>query len=496
MLLKDLIKDIYPPNQIPPEFWDFPVESICSDSRQAKKGSLFIALKGPADDGGKFVGDAIKNGAAIIVKNDSPSSVEERGVCVLTVPDTRRFLKELLKRFYDDPSHKIKTIGITGTNGKTTITYLLESIFQSAGKGCGVIGTIDYHFGSKRFVAKNTTPGVIDSHHYLSDMIKEGMPYCAMEVSSHALDQGRVAGIDFRTAVFTNLTSDHLDYHKDREDYFLSKAILFKNLSAQAIAVINQDDPHAGRLMEMTPATVVTYGIQNPSDVIAENIDLSLKGTTFVLKTLPGHISISTRLIGLHNVYNILAAAAVGWKENVSLEKIKDGIERLASVPGRMESIDDGQDFHVFVDYAHTEDAMRNILSSVRNVSDARIILVFGCGGDRDKTKRPKMGKVASAMADFVIITSDNPRSEDPKTIIDEILLGFDGDHYQIVLNRDQAIQEAIHRAKTGDVVIIAGKGHEDQQIFKDKTIPFDERQFVKNYLKNNRTPEHQGARK
>ncbi len=484
MLLRELCENMDFCRHIPVNFLDYNIESICVDSRRVTKGALFIALKGAAADGSAFIEDAISKGAAVIVKSDNMHCGVKENVCLLSVRDTKQFLNEILRRFYRNPSGKMKVIGITGTNGKTTLTYLLESILQSAGKQCGVMGTIDYRFGDQKIAAKNTTPGAIDIQKYLSMMAERKIEYCAMEVSSHALAQDRISGVDFRAAIFTNLTSDHLDYHQNRENYFLAKAILFKDLSKDAVAILNSDDPYAERLIGMTGAAVVKYGTKQAADVLAEDIRLGLKGTNFTLKADGHSVAIFTPLIGLHNVYNVLAASAACLREGITLQQIKEGVARLNVVPGRMEPIDGGQDFSVFVDYAHTEDALKNILQSIKNVTNAKIILVFGCGGDRDKTKRPKMGKAASALADWVIVTSDNPRSEDPRSIIEEILAGFEGQHYEAIVNREEAIKKSMLLAKSGDVVIVAGKGHEDYQIFKDKTIPFDERQIVKRFLR------------
>lgn len=378
---------------------------------------------------------------------------------------------------------KIKMIGITGTNGKTTITYLLESIIHCTGKRSGVIGTVNHRFADKQFRAKNTTPGLLENQRYLAEMLDANMDYCIMEVSSHGLAQGRVKGIDFHVAVFTNLTSDHLDYHKDREEYFQVKAVLFNCLSKNASAVINTDDTYGNRLLGMTRSAVTTYGIKHKADIMAEDIDLSLSGTTFTLITPVGEISIETKLIGMHNVYNILAAVGVCLHENVSLSKIKEGIEGLAFVPGRLEEIKCGQDFYVFVDYAHTEDALRSVLESLKYINGARRILVFGCGGDRDRDKRPKMGRIASDLADFTVLTNDNPRSEDPKDVVDQIAAGFNNNNYEVILDRREAINKGLMSAKTGDIVLIAGKGHEEYQIFKDNTIDFNEREIVRDCL-------------
>lgn len=483
MKLKELLKNIITA-KVPAEFENIEITEICSDSRRVAQGNLFVALQGPVGNGEEFIGSAIKQGAVVIVLSGKEVAFQKEGqACQIFVKDPAVFLKDVLKIFYQNVSQKIRAVGITGTNGKTTITYLLESILESAGKSCGVIGTVNCRFNGKVFPAKNTTPGMIDNHRYLHAMSNEKCLYCAMEVSSHALEQGRVAGIDFRAGIFTNLTSDHLDYHHNREEYFLAKSRLFAGLSVNALALINQDDAFADRLQKMSKGKVMTYGIKTRSDFSARDIQLSFAGTRFALVTPDGQIEIQTPLLGIHNVYNILAAVGFCHFEALTLEQIKKGIESLSNVPGRLERIDAGQDFTVLVDYAHTEDALKNVLTSLRQVSTAKIVLVFGCGGDRDKTKRPLMGKVAGAMADFSIITNDNPRREDPQDIADQIVPGYQNKNFKIVLDRREAIKEALGLARAKDIVLIAGKGHEDYQVFKDRTMTFDERQIVRECL-------------
>ncbi len=460
------------------------VLSVTADSRKTVVGSLFVALPGPKTHGEKFITEAIAGGAKVIVSRKIlDSHIIPDGVLNLVVEDPQKFLGTVLKNFYHEPSKSLKLIGITGTNGKTTITYLLESLFAAAGKSCGVIGTINHRFDGKVFKAANTTPGLVDNFALVAQMSEGGVSYCAMEVSSHALDQRRVEGLGFRYAIFTNLTSDHLDYHKTRENYFLAKSKLFTSLEITGRAIINIDDEFGTRLKKMTSAPVWTYGIKTAADFCAHKIELGFEGSRFDLVTPIGSIEIQTKLIGLHNIYNILSVAAVGVGEGLSLELIKKGIESLFQVPGRLERIEAGQNFHVFVDYAHTEDALRNVLSSIRAVKKARVIVVFGCGGDRDKTKRPVMASAVDELSDFTIVTSDNPRSEDPEQIIREIIVGFKRENFKVVVDRKEAIAQALALAQENDVVVIAGKGHEDYQIFKDQTIAFDERGIVREIL-------------
>ena len=484
MILKKLLEGIYD-DSIPIEVGMLDIKSIATDSRKADKGSIFIAVPGTKEHGGRYIKDAIVRGARVIIKDHATEfSTANLRIMVLSVDDTRTLLIPLLTQLYGHELKKIRTIGITGTNGKTTISYLVESIFHSVRKPIGVIGTVNYRYAQKILPANNTTPGIADMYALLAAMVQDNVLHCVLEVSSHALAQGRVAGINFHTAVFTNLTSDHLDYHKSQEEYFQAKTVLFRNLNEEAMAVLNHDDPSTGRLKGMTRAIVKTYGIKNKSDFMAKDIRLKIDGTEFRLVTPEGDVDVESKLIGEHNIYNILAAAAVCADEHMELSEIAEGISRLLFVPGRLEHIQYGQDYHLFVDYAHTEDALYHVLTSLRRICTARIILVFGCGGDRDKTKRPKMGRVASQLADLVIITNDNPRSEDPQTIAQEIAAGFEKDNYTIMLDRKEAIFEVLEVADKGDVVLIAGKGHEDYQIFKDQTVPFNEREILRDYLR------------
>ncbi len=486
MKLKRLLHKIYR-DKIPARFEDLEIIAIHCDSRQVENNSLFVALPGHQCDGSDFIPDAIKKGAAVIVHNrPSYEGQDHNDICFLKVTDLSLFWKKIIQRFYGDPSQKVKTIGVTGTNGKTTITYLLESIIKESGKNCGVIGTVNYRLGKKVMIAKNTTPGLLDNQRHLAYLAEEGIEYCAMEVSSHALEQGRVGLIDFAAAIFSNLTGDHLDYHKDMECYFKAKSLLFTQLSGDAVAVINVDDHYGLRLKRLMKSKTITYGLKSLSDVTAEDIRLTLSGSTFTLKWPQGKTKIVTPLIGLHNVYNILAAASACLSQGFDTNAIKKGIERLYAVPGRLEQLRCGQDFYVFVDYTHTEDALKNVLTSLRRASDSKIILVFGCGGNRDKTKRPKMGKLAGELADWTILTSDNPRQEDPQAIVEDIKFGFGHNNYQVILDRKAAIKQSLTLANRGDIVLIAGKGHENYQIFKDRTIPFDDREVVKEIFGEN----------
>ncbi len=482
MLLARLIEGLYP-YQLDERICRKDISGISTDSRRVRSGNIFVALRGSRYDGADFVLEAVANGASVVVCDRQLGFGLEKDVCFLKVDDVESFLKEIVTRFYGLPSNKLKSIGITGTNGKTTVSYLIEAILKQDGRSCGVLGTVNYRIGAEIIPSEMTTPSFVDTQSLLAKMVASGVEYNVMEVSSHALVQGRVELINFNSAVFTNLTSDHLDYHKNRKDYFLAKARLFEGLKNDSVAVINVDDFYGRQLLSLSKGRNVTYGIDNEADVMALAIHLNIAGTEFQLVYGDRHETIQTRLVGIYNVYNILAAAAVCLNEGIDIDKIKRGIACVPIVPGRLEAVDCGQDFAIFIDYAHTQDALHNVLVALRNVTTAKIILVFGCGGDRDKSKRPLMGKVASKLADFTIITTDNPRNEDPITIINDITAGFERENYKIVVNRTEAIYEALNMASYGTIVLIAGKGHECYQVFNDKTIEFDERKIIREYF-------------
>ncbi|MCX5713746.1 MAG: UDP-N-acetylmuramoyl-L-alanyl-D-glutamate--2,6-diaminopimelate ligase [Candidatus Omnitrophica bacterium] len=486
MKLTQLIK-VLGKNLSAPASGDFEVQGIACDSQKVGQDFVFVAIRGVNFDGHKFIDEAIKRGARFVVvqRPVSASGNRDKGVMFVEVEDTRKALADLAAFFYGEPSKKLKVIGVTGTNGKTTISYLLEAILKRAGFIPAVVGTVNYRFRDKIIVAKNTTPGPLELQALFSDMLKEKVDYAAMEVSSHALDQKRVEGINFCAAVFTNLTQDHLDYHGTLEGYFLAKLKLFQGLSGSSRAIVNIDDPYGLRIKGLTLAKFVGYSIDNPAEVRAIDLECGITDTKFKVKAKRQTLSLRSRLIGKHNVYNILAAVAFSLKEGIEAKVIKEAIEDFVFVPGRLERIDARAGFSVFVDYAHTPDALYNVLTALRQVSlGGRIIAVFGCGGDRDKGKRPKMGQIASELADYVFITSDNPRSEAPEAIISDIQKGITKDNYTTEADRRQAIERALQSAKSGDIVLVAGKGHEDYQIFKDKTIHFSDQEVVRECLR------------
>ena len=490
MQLKQLIKNIGL-TDFAKENIDFEVKGISCNSKAMEKDFIFVAIQGTHEDGHEFIQEAIERGAkAVIVQCQAPAYWQGSVKCqdrinFIQVADTRITLAKLAAEFYGNPSQKIKTIGITGTNGKTTVSYLLEALLKEYGRTPAVIGTINYRFKDKILPSKNTTPGPLEIQSMLAQMQKEGVDYAIMEVSSHALHQDRVEGINFESAIFTNLTQDHLDYHKTIENYFQAKSKLFKNMQPEVFAVLNNDDAYSRRLKEITKAQIITYGIEQNSDVTAKDIKCDLSSTEFVLKAHHQEINIKTRLIGRHNVYNILCTAAWASKEGIAVSVLKSAIDKFRSVPGRLERITRDSDFLVFVDYAHTEDALNKVLGTLRPLSKNRIIVVFGCGGERDKTKRPKMGYAVTEQADFAIITNDNPRSEDPQEIISDIKEGIKKDNYCVIADRDEAIKKALSLAKAGDIVLIAGKGHETYQVLKDRTIHFDDREVVRECFKS-----------
>lgn len=460
------------------------INKVTDDSRKVSAGDLFVAVRGYSLDASNFVDSALKSGArAIVTEKDFGSP---KGVVRILVDDTRAAMSVIADNFYDHPSSKLKIVGITGTNGKTTITYLMEGIIKASGGDAGVIGTINHRIKGKVLPSKNTTPGPLELQGMLADMVESKIDYAVMEVSSHSLDQGRVENVLFDVGVFTNLTSDHLDYHKTTANYFKAKKRLFDKLKTKGVAILNADDKKVASLKRSIKSRVVTYGVKKKADVTAKDIALSMNGTRFTVNAPGMSFKICTKLIGIHNVSNILAAVAGAIALKIPRECIIKGIESVECVSGRLEAVDARQSFKVFVDFAHTEDALFNVLSLLREVARKRIVTVFGCGGNRDRTKRPLMGKVACEYSDHVIITSDNPRFEDPRAIIDEIERGVKGrfSNYDIVLDREEAIDRALGLASKDDIIIIAGKGHESHQVIKDKSMPFDDREVAFRILK------------
>ena len=470
---------------------DVSVSDITADSRAVKAGSLFICLVGAHVDAHDFAKAAAEAGASVIVAQKEIEA--PAGVTVVYVADTRRAMEDITPYFFEYPSRAMRMIAVTGTNGKTTFTHIVSHILEACGHKTGVIGTIHTLIGKREYASHNTTPDVVDLERTLWEMKEDGVTHCCMEVSSHALAMGRVAGVEFDNASFTNLTEDHLDYHKTMDNYAAAKALLFEKVSAagqtknRKSCHINVDADYAETMLSAASggaARVVTYSIEAPSDLRATNIHFNAASTDFILETKSGNYPVHTNLVGRFNVYNVLAAISAALGEGISLETILSALLDFHSVPGRFELIDEGQDFTVVVDYAHTPDGLENILKTAEELKRGRIIAVFGCGGDRDKLKRPIMGRIGARYADIVIVTSDNPRTENPAQIVAEVAAGVEeiakersSLSYEIIESRRDAIRRAIELAQSGDIILIAGKGHEDYQILADKTIHFDDRE-------------------
>ncbi|MEG6585937.1 UDP-N-acetylmuramoyl-L-alanyl-D-glutamate--2,6-diaminopimelate ligase [Dendrosporobacter sp. 1207_IL3150] len=469
------------------------IKAIAYDSREVVPGTLFICLAGAKVDGHDFIDQAYASGAvAVLVEKNVQTPA---GVTVIKVRSTRDAMKNIAPYFYDYPARKLRMIGITGTNGKTTTTYLIRSILNKAGFKVGVIGTIQTLIEERVLPAKNTTPDVIELQKLLSEMVENQIDYVVMEVSSHALALDRIAGCEFDVGVFTNISRDHLDFHVTFDKYIEAKAILFKNLNNDTnvkqnkAAVINLDDDAGKTMLDNTTCRSITYSINSESDIKAHNIDILASGAVFDVKYWLGEISLNLKITGIFNVYNVMGAIGAALAEGVEANIIEQALISFDSVPGRFELVDEGQPFSVIVDYAHTPDGLENILQTAKQFAKKRIVVVFGCGGDRDRTKRPIMGKIAAELSDVVIATSDNPRSEDPEFILSEIEVGIkqglsNNKQYEKIVDRRQAITRALAVAGRDDIVIIAGKGHENYQILKTETISFDDKEVARQILR------------
>lgn len=483
-----------------------PIHGLSYDSRQIKEGDLFVAIRGKHSDGHQFIGEAVRRGASAVIVEDLP----ENGVATtfVQVSDSRKILTRIAPRFYDYPARTLKLIGVTGTNGKTTTTLLLESILKQAGHGVGVIGTLGYRWADVTKPGVMTTPDASDLQKLFHEMGQDGISHVVMEVSSHALALGRVADCAFSAGVFTNLSQDHLDFHKTIEDYFEAKSLLFtKHLHIEesaSVAVINADDPYGVRLSKEVEKNLWSYSVsalssaQGRAGVRVKHAELDASGIRAELATPHGGLKLRSPLLGRLNLYNILAAATTALALGISKDAVSEGIEALHSVDGRLQRVPTSTGFDVVVDYAHTPDAMEKSLSCLRELTQGRLWVVFGCGGDRDRGKRPLMGKVAAQLGDLVILTSDNPRSESPEAIIGDIEagvravglspldfrhLGSEENGYIVEVNRKQAIQLALSGARPGDMIFIGGKGHETYQIIGNRRFSFDDRQVVREHL-------------
>ena len=482
--LKKLISDAYPEY---PDFASIPdvaVRGIECDSRKVAPGFLFIAIRGTQKDGNAYIEEALRRGASAVVVETNNGRAGNIPRVVL--PDTRLAAARLASAFYGHPSRKLKVVGITGTNGKTTTSYLIEFLLSKQNKKTGVIGTISSRCGGREIPASETTPGPLELQMMLGEMAAASCEAVVMEVSSHALDQDRAGGVQFEGALFTNLTQDHLDYHKSMKAYFECKAKLFLGLAPGKFSVLNTDDRWGRKLSAMLLSKKITFGIKNAADSKAENLKLDIQRSRFDLARGGEKIPVEIPLIGAHNVYNGLGALAAVQALGLDGARAVRDLKDFPGVPGRLERVECGQNFTVFVDFAHTPDGLENVLRAVSPYKKRKLILVFGCGGDRDRTKRPKMAATAAASADFVYVTSDNPRSEDPRSIMGEVVKGFPESfrNYAVVVDRGKAIRQALLGARRDDIVLLAGKGHERTQVVGSRSLPFSDREEAEKVLR------------
>ena len=467
------------------------VTDVTADSRTVQKGSLFIALKGVHVDGHKFLTKAAEAGAVAALVEDVPPVVPE-GLTLLQSKDVRGAMELIAPYFFDYPGKTMRMIGVTGTNGKTTSTNIIRQVLKSAGYKCGMIGTINVMIGEESVVSHNTTPDVVDLQKFLYRMKEAGCQYVVMEVSSHALALKRVAGIEYDTAALTNITEDHLDFHKTMEAYRDAKSLLFEHLSdgekENKTAVFNADEPTSKVIEARTKAPYLTYGMGKENDIYPLAYDVEAKGMHLCLHTPAGEMDLQLNITGKFNVYNVMCAVGVLLAEKIDKAEIEKALNGFGGVPGRFQLVEAGQPYTVIVDYAHTPDGLENVLNTARLITKGRLWVVFGCGGDRDNKKRPIMGEIALRLADDVVVTSDNPRSEDPEKIIDQIEIALkpvpEGKSVTRIADRKAAIEYALAHAGKEDVIMVAGKGHENYQILKDKTIHFDDKEVVEEYWK------------
>lgn len=451
---------------------DIEITGITANSKRVAPGFLFLAKKGLTVDGAQFIPDAIAAGAVAVLTDLYNPFLS---VTQIIHPDIASIEGLVAESFYGNPREKLFLVGITGTNGKTTTSYLIKHLLEEPLAPCGLIGTVEWLVGSHVLPSTHTTPDLLQLYRLFAEMRVEACRSCVMEVSSHALHQGRVKGIAFDVAVFTNLTQDHLDYHETMDNYAEAKALLFK--SPLKTAVVNVDSPYSSTLLKGCSARVISYGIDTPCDLQPLAVELLASGLGFTLQFEGQEQRFTSSLIGRYNLYNLLAAIGVGLVKGLSLKEMADKLKKNIAVPGRLESIPNEKGIHIFVDYAHTDDALANVLTTLQEISQGRLITVFGCGGNRDPYKRPKMGAVVEQLSDLTVITSDNPRQESPEEIIRQILSGLQSPAKALVIpDRQEAIERAIHIAKQGDIVLIAGKGHERQQILPTRVIDFDDR--------------------
>jgi len=486
MTLGEVLSGVGLKHPLAPELAGSAVAGLEYDSRRVAQGCLFFAFPGSRTDGRQFAQDALSRGAiAVASESQAPEELIGRWV---QVEHGRRALAVAARNFYGRPDERLGLTGVTGTNGKTTTAYLIDSVLRAAGHTTAMIGTIEYHLAGRVLPAVNTTPESLDLVRLFAELQQAGGTHATMEVSSHALALGRVYGLQFHTAVFTNLTRDHLDFHGTMEAYFAAKQGLFSGAGSlpPKFAVMNRDDEYARRIRFDPRTKVFWYGLGHEPDLRARHISSGFHGLRFEVQFGRARFPVESPLIGKINVYNILAACGAGLTYGIATDTIARGIANLQAVPGRFERVDEGQPFVVVVDYAHTDDALRNVIAVARGLNPKRVITLFGCGGDRDRTKRPLMGQAAAQASDLVVLTSDNPRSEDPLSIMNDALVGIrrlDVPHI-VEPDRAAAIARALKEAREGDIVILAGKGHETYQVLKDRTIPFDDRTVARELLK------------
>lgn len=488
MKLKKLIQDLPEITLKGPK--EIEITGISANSKLVAPGNLYIAKKGKTHDGGEFIQEALQAGANAILSDLYDPGIKD--VPQLVVKDINSVEAKLLKTFYRHPSHELLMIGVTGTSGKTTVSYMLKHVLEHFIGPAGIIGTIEYQFGDVRHTATHSTPDIERNYKMLREMADMKMSLCIMEVTSHALSQGRVEGIDFDAALFTNLTPEHLDYHLNMEAYAESKCKLFKSLDKKAapkkngkskIAIINKDSPYFSKMCEASSVPILSYGLKE-ADITAESIDLGSSKTHFFVRYKDFLEPCTLPFAGLHNVYNALSVIALALSFGFPLKEIVERLRGTPPVPGRLEKVKNKSGVHVYIDYAHKPDALENILRSLKMMPHSKLITVFGCGGDRDRLKRSVMGSISESFSDFTIVTSDNPRTEKPEDIISEIVKGFKSpSSYQIVMDRKEAIFTSLKMASKNDIVLIAGKGHEAYQVFSHQTVPFDDRLVVNEFF-------------
>jgi UDP-N-acetylmuramoyl-L-alanyl-D-glutamate--2,6-diaminopimelate ligase len=470
---------------------DIDIKKIVYDSRKVEKGDVFVAITGIKDDGSKYIPQAVDKGAAaVVLEKDMALPID---VIKVIVPNARIALAELASAYYGYPARKLKMIGITGTNGKTTISYLVESILRKAGHKVGVIGTVEARIEGKGIPTQLTTPESMELQELLSKMLKEGVTHVVMEVSSHSLELSRTYGCEFDVAIYTNLTHDHLDFHGNMQNYFKAKLKLFEKLGKgykkDVTGIVNVDDPYGKKVMTYIDGNILTYGVINNANLSASNIETSIDKMTFDINTFNEKFKIKTHLIGTYNAYNIMAALLCGKSFGLSYEQMKKSIEDVKYIPGRFERVKAGQDFPVIVDFAHSPDSLMKLLETVRPLIKGKVILVFGCPGDRDRAKRPVMGDIAIKMSDFTFITTDDPHSEPPERIINEIEDGVKrgggscGRNFLKIEDRRTAIEQAINMAGSDDIVVLAGRGHERFQDYNGVKIEIDDREAARDII-------------